>query len=271
MQTEQQSMAEGAFMTDIRSIQVADGVSFFVPQKEGALFSEVDFIYNEIFIERAYLKHGIQLSDSSRVVDAGANVGLFSLFVKQEFPGAKILAFEPIPAIHQALLENLDSHGAKDVEVHRSALGRLREDEVRFTFYPSLPGNSTRYPEEKKVGQELTVQQIGQEALDGIMAGVEVRAEVNRLSDMLREWAPEGSIDLLKIDVEGAELEVMEGLDAADWRRVRQTVIEVQDLDGRLDAVRGILDAQGFTVTVENAANLPEVFRYSMVYARREA
>ncbi|KPI16457.1 methyltransferase FkbM family [Actinobacteria bacterium OK074] len=257
-------------MTDIRSVQVADGVSFFVPQTEGALFSEVDFIYNEIFVERAYLKHGIQLSDSSRIVDAGANVGLFSLFVKQEFPGARILAFEPIPAIHQALLENLDSRGAKDVEVVRSALGGRHEDQVRFTFYPALPGNSTRYPEQKKVGQELTVEQIGQEAVDAIMAAVEVEAEVNRLSDVLRDWAPEGPIDLLKIDVEGAELEVMEGLDAADWQRVRQAVIEVQDLDGRLDAVLAVLDAQGLKATVEDAANLPEVFRYSMVYARRE-
>ncbi|MEV6318060.1 FkbM family methyltransferase [Streptomyces sp. NPDC051776] len=257
-------------MTDIRPVQVAEGVSVVVPQTEGALFSEVDFIYNEIFVERTYLKHGIQLSDSSRIVDAGANVGLFSLFVKREFPGAKILAFEPIPAIHQALLANLDSHGAKDVEVMRSALGRRHEDRVRFTFYPSLPGNSTRYPEQKKVGQELTVEQIGQEALDRIMAGIEVEAEVNRLSDVLCGWAPEGPVDLLKIDVEGAELEVMEGLDAADWRRVRQAVVEVQDLDGRLEAVRGILDAQGFAVTVESAANLPEVFRYSMVYARRE-
>ncbi|MGQ5637531.1 MULTISPECIES: FkbM family methyltransferase [unclassified Streptomyces] len=257
-------------MTEIRSVQVADGFCVAVPQTEGALFSEVDFIYNEIFVERAYLRHGIQLTDSSRVVDAGANVGLFSLFVKREFPGARILAFEPIPAIHQALVENLDGHGAKDVEVVRAALGRRAEEQVRFTFYPALPGNSTRYPEQKKVGRELTVSQIGQEAVDRIMAGIEVEAEVRRLSDVLREWAPEGPIDLLKIDVEGAELEVMEGLDAADWQRVRQTVIEVQDLDGRLDAVRGILDAQGFAVTVESAANLPEVFRYSMVYARRE-
>ncbi|WP_330336111.1 FkbM family methyltransferase [Streptomyces sp. NBC_00557] len=257
-------------MTEIRSVRVADGFSVAVPQTEGALFSEVDFIYNEIFVERAYLRHGIQLTDSSRVVDAGANVGLFSLFVKREFPGARILAFEPIPAIHRALLENLDEHGAKDVEVVRAALGRQAEEQVRFTFYPALPGNSTRYPEQKKVGQELTVSQIGQEAVDRIMAGIEVEAEVRRLSDALRDWAPEGPIDLLKIDVEGAELEVMEGLDAADWQRVRQTVIEVQDLDGRLEAVRGILDAQGFAVTVESAANLPEVFRYSMVYARRE-
>ena len=50
---------------------------------------------------------------------------------------------------------------------------------------------------------------------------------------------------------------------------VRVSTSRSQDLDGRLDAVRGILDAQGFEVTVERAANLPEVFRYSMVYARR--
>ncbi|MFI2189939.1 FkbM family methyltransferase [Streptomyces sioyaensis] len=256
-------------MTDIRNVQVADGVSFFVPQAQGALFSEIDFIYREIFVERTYMMHGIQLSDSSRIVDVGANVGLFSLFVKHEFPDATILAFEPVPATHQALMKNLDSHGAKGVDVRRAALGRRHEDRVQFTFYPAIPGNSTRYPEQKKVGQQLAVDQIGQEAVDRMMAGVEVEAEVHRLSDELRDWAPDGPVDLLKIDVEGAELEVMEGLDARDWHRVQQAVIEVQDLDGRLDAVLAILDAQGFSVTVESAAHLPEVFRYSMVYATR--
>ncbi|GGO97755.1 FkbM family methyltransferase [Wenjunlia tyrosinilytica] len=257
-------------MTEIRPVQVAEGVSFFAPQAEGVLFSEVAFIYNEIFQERTYLKHGIKLSDSSRIVDAGANVGLFSIFVKQQFPGARILALEPIPAIYEALRSNLDAHGADGVDTRRTALGRQHEACVRFTFYPAIPGNSTRYPEQKKVGQELTVQQIGQAEVDRVMRGVEVEVEVDRLSTVLSQWAPQGPIDLLKIDVEGAELEVMEGLDADDWHRVEQTVIEVQDLDGRLEAVTGILDAQGFSVSVERAA-LPEEFRYSMVYATRRA
>ncbi|MFD8334463.1 FkbM family methyltransferase [Streptomyces samsunensis] len=257
-------------MTDLESVQVADGFSVSVPQLKDALFSEIHFIYHEVFVERDYLKHGIRLSDSARIVDIGANVGMFSLFVMQECPGARILAFEPIPAIHQALLENLDSHGAKDVQVVRAALGRRPEERVRFTYYPGLPGNSTRYPEQKKLNKELIAEQMGHEAVDRIMGGVEVEAEVRRLSDELRDWAPEGPIDLLKIDVEGAELEVMEGLDASDWQRVRQCVIEVQDLDGRLDAVLGVLDAQGFTVTTESAVNIPEVLRASMVYATRE-
>jgi FkbM family methyltransferase len=258
-------------MTEIREVQVAEGVSFFVPQAEGALFSEVDFIYNEIFEERTYLKHGIVLSDDSLVVDAGANVGLFTVFVKQEFPGARVLAVEPIPPIHQALRGNLESRGITGVETLHTALGRQAESGVHFTFYPSLPGNSTRYPEQKKVGQELTVQAIGQDAVDRIMQGVDVEVEVDRLSAVLREWAPDAPVDLLKIDVEGAELEVLEGLDAEDWPRVKQVIIEVQDLDGRLDKVVATLDEQGFHVIVEAAANLPEQFRYFMVYATRAA
>ncbi|MEY9835595.1 FkbM family methyltransferase [Streptacidiphilus sp. EB103A] len=258
-------------MTEIREVQVADGVSFFVPQAEGALFSEVHFIYNEIFEERTYLKHGIELSDSAVIVDAGANVGLFSAFVKQEFPGARVLAVEPIPPINEALRKNLDARGIEGVETRRVALGGKPESGVHFTFYPSLPGNSTRYPEQKKVGQDLTIQQIGQEEVDRIMQGVDVEVEVERLSSVLGEWAPEGPIDLLKIDVEGAELDVMDGLDAEDWARVQQVVIEVQDLDGRLDKVTGILEEQGFQIVNEPAANLPEQFRYSMVYATRAA
>ncbi|MBQ0927076.1 FkbM family methyltransferase [Saccharopolyspora endophytica] len=256
-------------MTELRSVQVAEGFSVSVPQPEDALFSEVEFIYNEIFVERTYLKHGIRLSESARIVDVGANVGLFSLFVKQEFPGARILAFEPIPATHRALVENLENHGAAGVEVVRAALGGRPEARVSFTFYPALHGNSTRYPEQKKINQELIVEQIGPEAVDRIMGGVEVEAEVRRLSDALRDWAPEGPIDLLKVDVEGAELEVLEGLDPSDWRRVRQCVLEVQDLDGRLDAVLGLLDAHGFTATTESAPDIPDVLRQSMVYATR--
>ncbi|WP_301128134.1 FkbM family methyltransferase [Streptomyces cacaoi] len=257
-------------MSETESIEVADGFSVCVPRVEDALFTEIHFIYHEVFVEREYLKHGIRLPDSPRIVDVGANVGMFSLFVTRESPGAQILAFEPIPAIHQALLENLDNHGVKDVKAVRAALGKRPEERVTFTYYPALAGNSTRYPEQKKLNERLVVEQFGHGAVDRIMGSVEVEAEVHRLSDALRDWDPDAPIDLLKIDVEGAELEVMQGLDTPDWQRVRQCVIEVQDLDGRLDATLAILDAQGFTVTTESAANIPEVLRHSMVYATRE-
>lgn len=257
-------------MAEIRPVQVAEGFHVSAPHAEGALFSEVHFIYNEVFVERDYLKHGIRLPGSARVVDVGANVGMFSLFVMRECPDARILALEPIPDIHQALLENLSRYQAEGVKAVRAALGRRSEERVPFTYFPALPGNSTRHPEEKQLNKELVAEQMGPEAVERVLGAVEVEAEVLRLSDALRDWEPEGPIDLLKIDVEGSELEVLEGLDDSDWRRVRQCVIEVQDLDGRLDTVLGMLGAQGFTVATERATNIPDVLRHWMVYAVNE-
>ena len=53
-------------------------------------------------------------------------------------------------------------------------------------------------------------------------------------------------IDLLKIDVEGSELLVLQGLDDLCWSRIRQLVAEVYDIDGRLRAFTDLLSARGF-------------------------
>jgi hypothetical protein len=42
---------------------------------------ETEFIYEEIFIEKEYLKHGITINDEDCIFDVGANIGLFSIFL----------------------------------------------------------------------------------------------------------------------------------------------------------------------------------------------
>ncbi len=54
-------------------------------------------------------------------------------------------------------------------------------------------------------------------------------------------------VDLLKIDCEGFELDVLEGLRAEHWPRVRQVVVEVNDQDGRADRIEALLRDHGFT------------------------
>jgi hypothetical protein len=53
-------------------------------------------------------------------------------------------------------------------------------------------------------------------------------------------------IDLLKVDVEGAELEVLKGLSDNNARKVRQIVIEVHDIQGRVETIRELLVRWGF-------------------------
>ena len=52
-------------------------------------------------------------------------------------------------------------------------------------------------------------------------------------------------IDLLKVDVEGAELEVLYGVRAAQWTRIHQVVLEVENFANK-DAVCELLSAKGF-------------------------
>jgi hypothetical protein len=56
-------------------------------------------------------------------------------------------------------------------------------------------------------------------------------------------------VDLAKIDVEGAEEQVIAGVADADWPRIRQLVVEVHDVDGRLARLTRRLEDAGFAVT----------------------
>ena len=66
---------------------------------------ETDYLYKEIFEDECYLKHGICLPDGATVVDIGANIGLFSLFVMSRCRNPRIYAFEPAPVAYDLLKE----------------------------------------------------------------------------------------------------------------------------------------------------------------------
>jgi precorrin-6B methylase 2 len=56
-----------------------------------------------------------------RIIDAGANIGMATLYLKQLFPSAKIEAFEADPDIVKVLKKNIASFDLHDVTVHHAA------------------------------------------------------------------------------------------------------------------------------------------------------
>jgi len=79
------------------------------------------------------------------------------------------------------------------------------------------------------------------------------RANVITLSDLIQSESIE-RIDLLKIDVEGAELEVLDGIADDHWNCIDQIVLEVEnDSPDRLtlESVRNTLEARGYHVVVD--------------------
>jgi len=130
-------------MPEIELIELDKAFSCYGIATEGAVH-ELKAIYAEMFAENTYLQNGVTIPEGEFVVDVGANVGIFSLFVKSLRPRARILAFEPMFHNLLALHKNLQLHNATDVEVVPHGLSGAHEGTATFTFYPNLPGNSTR-------------------------------------------------------------------------------------------------------------------------------
>ena len=129
------------------------------------------------------------LNPDSMVVDIGANTGWYSITLGRAVPQGKVLAFEPIPQTLLGLRKNLALNGMENVHVFENGLSD-EEKELVFYFHPRVSGATSArnlLEDDEKI---------------------EVHARVRRMDDVLAE---EHRIDLIKCDVEGAEIYALRG------------------------------------------------------------
>ncbi len=228
-----------------------------------------------------YLRHDIEINAGDCVLDVGANIGLFALEAARR--GAVVHAFEPLPATFAALDANARSANALDTNARKFGGGRIRAHNLalgaragtaEFAYFRWMSSLSTRFPDwvadhaAPGVAAVLDDAQLSPRfgwfrraprpvrralvaaLVRALMQPRPVCCRVETLSRVVHALNI-GAIDLLKIDVEGAEWEVLQGISAGDWPRVRQVVAEVHDEDGRLARVESLLRAQGYEVVSE--------------------
>lgn len=239
---------------------------------------ETKTLFEDIFVDCNYFRHGVRLPRTGSVIDVGANIGLFSLFVRQQCPDVPIYAFEPAPRPLACLEHNAAAYG-RGIHVFGCGLAdRAKID--RFTYYPhysTQSGLSSLADAAEDAEMVKTVldniqglprehREIDDESLRLSFEAEELTCRFERLSDVLRRQEVE-RVGLLKIDVQRAELEVLQGIDEEDWFRIDQVVVEVH---GRAETeeVASRLRGQGFTTTTDQDLRLAGTDRYN-VYAVR--
>lgn len=212
-----------------------------------------------------YLRHGISIENGDVVFDVGANIGLFALEAARR--GAYVHAFEPLPATFGALQANAR---AAQITAHNLALG-ARAGTASFAYFSQMSALSTRFPELIERNAPSGVTAVLDDAqlaprfawfrrapapLRRALVALCVRflfqpemisCRVEPFSDVRRALQIE-RVDLLKVDVEGAEAQVLAGIGDGDWPRIRQIVMEVHDENGRLKQIETLLRARGFVV-----------------------
>lgn len=136
--------------------------------------------YHEIFEKRCY--EFLSKHDAPLILDCGANIGLSVIFFKRKYPNSVIRAFEPDPNIFGVLTRNLEQFGFSKVELHQQAVWI---DHAGVDFWVE-GGFSGRIPKPGDSEHILHVPSI-------------------RLRDLLEQ-----PIDFLKLDIEGAEFDVLQ-------------------------------------------------------------
>jgi FkbH-like protein/FkbM family methyltransferase len=261
------------------------------PAPNGAPIAEMNAnetrqLSDEIFRRRMYLRHHLRIADHAVVIDVGANIGMFSLFAHSEATDVSVHAFEPVPAIAEALRRNLDAYGVNAV-VNPFALGASAGSQV-LTYYPRSSLQSGLHADEATDAdttrryarrQAETVRWLGPETspeeldrgMDVVLRGrfqsEQSVVEVRTLSQYLDDHGL-ARVDLLKVDAERSERAVLDGIRPDHWPRISQVVVEVHDVGDRVEALRGLLQEHGFLVEVDQDPLFrdTEIF---MLYARR--
>lgn len=244
--------------------------------------NETDYIYHEIFELQAYVKHGITIKDGDCIVDAGSNIGLFTVFMNRIARNLRVYCFEPNPAAFACLQANTRAWGA-DVTCFPYGLSRENR-KSQITVYEGMSLLSglyadaateremvTRYVFNKEQDlpfNDQTVSDIGQIVEERLRAHT-LQVELRTLSGMISEQRID-RIDLLKVNVEKSELDVLEGLSAEDWLKIRQLVIEI-DLRDNLAPIVDLLEGYGFQVLVEQDPVLKQTALHYIYAFRRSA
>ncbi|WDK15625.1 FkbM family methyltransferase [Colletotrichum graminicola] len=235
----------------VELVNLVNGLSCYTTSQR-----EARLIYKEIYEDRCY--DGFNLPDSPFIIDAGANIGLFSLYIKQQCPSATILAFEPAPETYKILRQNLKLNNTAGVKPYACGLSS-NATAAKLVYFPHLPGNSTLYPEDKVEIRRRFTQRYSEEVAAEVFGhSQEVDISLQRLSHFLDGYIGLERIDLIKVDVEGAELDVLLGVDDKYWDMVRNVVLETWADSGVKPAIEELLKGKGFDVVIEKTRSLPE-------------
>ena len=194
--------------------------------------NSLEFIhtYKEIFEEKIY---NFKTENHNPIIlDCGSNIGLAIIYFKSIFPGAIIHGFEPDSNNYNVLSTNIRENNLTDITLHQSAVW-IHNNHLQFQ---SLGTHASRLSMHDDNANTVNV-------------------KCTRLKDFINQF---NNIDFLKIDIEGAEDEVIKDIQE-ELKKVNNIFLEYHGKTNdtlKLINQLTILKDANFKVYIKNAADL---------------
>lgn len=193
--------------------------------------------FKEIFVDEIYYFETID-NPTPVIFDCGANIGIGCLYFKKIYPKSRVIAFEADPNIALHLRNNMQKNEIEDVTIVAKAVWT---DDQGISFMSDGADGGAVLVENQSTSSSS-------EFIDSI-----------RLKDWLDK---EDKIDLLKIDIEGAELQVIEDCQHS-LSHIDYIFLEFHALSENaqnLSKILNILEQNNFRYYIENIAKRSKPF-----------
>lgn len=259
---------------------------------------ETRVLIYEIFYQNSYFISDLTLNPGSVIIDAGANIGLFSLLALKHCKyDALIYSFEPIPSSFECLKRNLAPFSNK-ARLYNMGIGDVTEDcFIEFTLFGNDLSTATYKPMDKMISNYnplknydilLKISQFRNKFLYKLLKFLpfmrnylvkknfknqtlekKVMCKLTSLGHFIEKNGID-HIDFIKIDVEGAEFDVIKSIKPSQFPMIKQLCIEVHNINNRVDQLDFYLQEQGYITQIHRNSIYEELgFNQHMIYARR--
>jgi FkbM family methyltransferase len=196
-------------------------------------------MFKEIFMEQNYYFEDTNAPIT--IVDCGSNMGMSLLYFRRKAPHATIIAFEPNPHTFAYLTKNIESNRLA-VTAHNVGLASSAGTAILYTDSEDLSSQSA------SLTKQLTTKKRTLE---------QVTIKLEPLSTYIK-----GNVDILKLDIEGAEGEVIEELKESGKLTFVQKIFIEYHYDGvhtnyPLGKLLSILESAQFKYVIESSIKFP--------------
>jgi FkbM family methyltransferase len=190
---------------NVHQFSLRNGLKINVNKSEGDLTTLF-----EVFVDEDY-----RFMDSSikqlKIIDIGANVGFFSLYIAKKFPNAVIYSFEPFPETFLKFTEHIKMNGLTNIMPYNFAVNDFDGSSRFYSFEWSGCNTLIDGKFDEKLHKVTEVQCRSFDSIPSITGADE--------------------FDFAKIDCEGSEYPIFLNSSDEMIRKVKRCVIEVHNSD----------------------------------------
>jgi FkbM family methyltransferase len=189
--------------------------------------------FTHVWLLREYDRPSFEIHNDDVILDIGAHIGLFVLFVAQFCRNGKIFCFEPVRENYDLLLDNLKMNKITNVESFNMAVSE-KTGEVKIYLNEDESGHSMFVPSTKFI-------QIQSTSLKNII-------DANGL----------GKCDMIKMDCEGVEYEIIDSLPSNYFDRIKKMCIEYHFADEKPYLIQSMikkLNELCYSISSRNISN----------------